>query len=140
VAHVAEAEGIRRSKMDYAAFHALEVRVRQLEETVAKLQGLEPPKPREEVKYEPVRFDPLANAVMPPSVMAAMTAVDCGDPRDAARALAMSRQPSMAGGTGQGPPVVVHQGTQGWVDPRELPSFGKSAADRMVDDDLKRRK
>jgi hypothetical protein len=77
--------------MDYAAFHNLEVRVRQLEEIVAKLQGIAPPKPMEEVKYEPVRFDPLANATMPSQVMAEMSRLDCGNPMEGVRALSAGR-------------------------------------------------
>jgi hypothetical protein len=108
-----------------------------MERVVARVLGEEMPrlpKIEEPFKAEPFQpYDPTAAMGMPASVMAAMTAVDCGNPMDAARALSADRD-MVKQGPSKDPSQQRAVGQRGWVEPRDPPHFGQSAADRMVDE------
>ena len=124
--------------MDYAQFHALEARVRQLEEVVARLQGLEPPKPKPVEPFVAEPWQPIdwtARASMPPLAMRELAEAVPKDMCGAAEARALSavavgRQPVV--GKSDPSQRVLGQG-RGWVEPRKLPHHGQSYADGVID-------
>jgi hypothetical protein len=120
----------------------IEARLRHLEtmfnRMYAKVMGEEmpaPPKPFVEEPYQPI--DWTARMSMAPQALAEMTRVGCGDPRADAAALTAGRG-MVKQGSEKDPSQRVMR--SGWQDERPLSSFGQSAADRMVDGDLARRK
>jgi hypothetical protein len=121
--------------MDDGQIHALEVRVRQLEEAVARLNGVEPPKPKRVEPYveKPHRpYDPTVAMGMPASTLEEMARLGCGDPMGDAAALSAGR-----GMVKQGPSRDPSQqrgvGTRGWIEPAPLQHHGQSYGDGVVD-------
>jgi hypothetical protein len=120
---------------EYPLNHRHEERIRRLEEQVATLLGIEPPKIVEPVKSEPMpRWDPTANLGMPASVMREMAKVDCGNPMDDVRAMNAGR--GMVKQGSKSDPSQRAVGERGWIEPAPLRHHGPSYADRIVDDGI----
>jgi hypothetical protein len=129
--------------MDYAQFHALEARVRQLEEVVARLQGIEPPKPKPVEPYVEKPHQPIdwtSRMSMPPQALEEMAKLGCGDPMADAAALSAGRDMVRRGSKVDPSQQKGAVGQGGLIDQRPLSHFGKSDADRRVDADLGRKR
>jgi hypothetical protein len=113
----------------------LEEEIAALKARIAELEKLVP-KPPEEFTPRPWRrYDPTENASMDPQTMKeladAMPPLNGAAEARALSAVAVGRQPIAP--SGKDPSQRILGSGRGWVEPNELPSFGQSAADRMID-------